>query len=760
MTKRCAISLLFVLGLFAQFPAQPQQKPQSQSSSSDARSPQQQTSAQGDDDVVRITTNLVQVDVVVTDDKGRQVTDLHPEDFEVREDGREQKLTNFSYVSVGPTSATLTNAAAVLPSGADRKTVVPPARLRPEQIKRTIALVVDDLGLSAESTNFVRKSLRKFVDEQMQPGDLIAVIRTSAGVGALQQFTSDKRQLYAAIERVVWNPRSRNGLSAFAPLNNGLDQMAAQAQQMVNGSTSELTQDARSTSTNQREDNTSGDDPNRGREELLTVGTLGALNYVVRGMRELPGRKATIIFSDGMRIDSSQTLEAMRTLTERATRASVVFYVLDARGLPTLYFTAADAPGESALGSRPTPAGNAQALSSRSGEYFDTQNGLNYLAQQTGGLFLHDTNDFRGSLKRVIEDQSGYYLLGYRPEESTFDQRTGARRFHQFDVKVKRRGLHVRTRKGFFGVTNEQQQPVLATRSAQLFNAISSPFNASGVSLRLTSLFGNDPQTGSFMLSLLHINVHDLTFTDDVDGWKKAEMDVIALTFNVAGQVVDELNLTQTIRARKTTFESIQQNGMVYALKVPIKKPGAYQLRIAVRDVATARVGSASQYIEVPKLENKHLALSGIALSGVDPAVASTSATGSQTSPTQSALENGSEGLVDPLNAQSSPAVRKFKRGEVLQFGYIIYNAQVVANRTQLQTQVRIFRDGQLVYAGRVTPLQPGNDTGPSRLSAGGGVRLSADMVPGDYYLQVIVTDSLAKSKYKTVTQWADFEVQ
>src|SRR5918912_27660 len=79
---------------------------------------------------------------------------------------------------------------------------VPPVRLRPEQVRRTIALVVDDLGLSFESTAFVRQALKKFVDQQLQPGDLVAIIRTAGGIGALQQFTSDKRQLYAAIESI------------------------------------------------------------------------------------------------------------------------------------------------------------------------------------------------------------------------------------------------------------------------------------------------------------------------------------------------------------------------------------------------------------------------------------------------------------------------------------------------------------------------------------------------------------------------------
>ena len=168
------------------------------------------------EDVVRITTNLVQVDAVVTDKNGKVVTDLKPEEIKILEDGRQQKITNFSY------NVTETPAAVVRkekPTTVDKN--APPAaptRLKPEQIRRTIAIVVDDLGLSFESTHFVRGALKKFVDEQMQTGDLVAIIRTGGGMGALQQFTMDKRQLYAAIERVKWNSNGRGGIAAFAPL--------------------------------------------------------------------------------------------------------------------------------------------------------------------------------------------------------------------------------------------------------------------------------------------------------------------------------------------------------------------------------------------------------------------------------------------------------------------------------------------------------------------------------------------------------------
>ena len=180
----------------------------------------QQPSAPEDDEVVRITTNLVQVDAVVTDGRGNLVTDLRAGDFEILENNRPQGITSFSYVSIDSAAPQT-----VQPIASDPRqrapSPAPPVRLRRDQVRRTMAVVVDDLGLSFESTAFVRQALKKFVDQQIQPGDLVAIIRSSAGAGALQQFTSDKRQLYAAIERVRWYPFGRSGISAFSSI--GLD---------------------------------------------------------------------------------------------------------------------------------------------------------------------------------------------------------------------------------------------------------------------------------------------------------------------------------------------------------------------------------------------------------------------------------------------------------------------------------------------------------------------------------------------------------
>src|SRR5689334_7862046 len=162
------------------------------------------------DDVVRITTSLVQVDAVVTKD-GKPVPGLTANDFEIYEDGKRQTITSFAYIS------NVAGEAAPTPSKDKNSTFIPPAPVKRDVSRRTIAIVVDDLGLSAESMTDVRRSLRKFVAEQMQPNDLIAILRTGTQVGALQQFTNDKRLLNRAVEQLRWNLCSRVGVSVLPP---------------------------------------------------------------------------------------------------------------------------------------------------------------------------------------------------------------------------------------------------------------------------------------------------------------------------------------------------------------------------------------------------------------------------------------------------------------------------------------------------------------------------------------------------------------
>ena len=296
MSRRLILALPLIIACFTT--ASGQQKASAQ------KGPQKE-------DVVRISVTLVQVDVTVTDRKGRQVTDLKPEDFEIYEDGRKQHISAFSYELAQPTSGTPVADEAAPPN--KDAPLLPPARLKPADVRRTIALVVDDLSLSFQSAYYVRDALKKFVNERMEPGDLVAIIRTGAGMGALQQFTNDKRQLYAAIERVRWNPAGGGHIGAFAPIDT---------------------------------DSPSMGELDRLRDDIFSVGTLGALNFIVRGLDDLPGRKSIILFSDGITLHShdgnGRVLDSVRRLVELANRASVVVYTIDPRGLQYFGLTAAD----------------------------------------------------------------------------------------------------------------------------------------------------------------------------------------------------------------------------------------------------------------------------------------------------------------------------------------------------------------------------------------------------------------------------------
>lgn len=762
MKDRVLITLLLTFSMSASSLAQQPARTPSQSPTP-ASAPQQ--TAPGDDDVVRITANLVQIDAVVTDRKGQQVTDLGDQDFEILEDGRAQKITNLSYVSLKSPNAEPQPPAV---AGAKDKAAPPvPVHLRPEQVHRTIALVVDDLGLSFESMVFVRRALKKFVDEQMQPGDLAAIIRTRAGTGALQQFTGDKRQLYAAIERIRWDPSGVGRVGAFAPLDlDPLRKLSVRAQASIPSPIPSFG---------------GPDRTEQFRKDVFSVGTLGALKYVVQGMRPMPGRKSVILMSDGISIfrpltrespggsgdqgssaDARESrdqeaaggiLDALRRLTDFANRASVVIYTMDARGLQTLGLSAQDNTNDQ------TNSQVVGGLANRQYEFLNSQDGLNFLSQQTGGFLIHDTNDLAGGIEKVLDDQKGYYLIGYRPDDSTFNA-TGQRSFHKLTVRVKRSGLKVRARTGFYGITDEEIRAVPQTSEQQMLEALVSPFSSADVRLRLTSLFGSDTQNQPVMRALLHIDGHDLTFTDAPDGWHQLSFEVLAVTFGESGIVADKFGRTETMRVRDDAYRLAQQQGLIYTLNVPVRSGGAYQLRVAVRDVESKRVGAASQFVEVPDLKKGQLALSGIVIAGLDPAATS----GARLSPisTSDPATGGKPKALGPeFDAQANPAVRRLHPGMVLNYAYSIYNAarDKQTNRTQLQTQVRLFRGTQLVYTGKVVSLDGDQPTNLKPISAVGTLQLGANEKPGDYFLQVIVTDLLADKKHNTTTSWIDFEI-
>lgn len=690
-----------------------------------------------DDDVVKISTNLIQIDVTVTDKKGKIITDLKPEDFEIYENGKKQEITNFLLVTSAAQSKTAPPVKKAKKNDDKTAIPVPPVELKPEQIKRTIALIVDDLGLSFESMARVRMSLKNFVDEQMQPNDLVAIISSGNGAGTLQQFTSDKRMLYAAIEKLKWNARGRAGITPFAP--SGQISNSSSSESSGSDSTSSDSTDTTDTLALEQQMYT-----NNYIEDIFSIGTLGAIHYVVKGMNQLPGRKSVMLFSDGFPVctmdnqtgetdlDRCKRMEdALKRLTDLCNRASVSIYSFDARGLQYTHATAAD---------------DSNAKNTSMSQMSENQQGLQILAEDTGGRTFFNRNDLVDTIGYALDDLKGYYLLAYEPDSKTFDPKNI--QFNKLEIKVKNPAYVVRYRKGFFGYTDEKPLETNQNPTDKTVEALMSPFAASQVGLRLNTLFGNN-ETGSFVNSYLHINAKDLTFVDQPDGSKKLAFDVLASSFGENGATIDQVGRAYKLNVPAEAYKQMMEEGFVYNFLFPVKKPGAFQMRVAVRDVVTSKIGSASQFVEVPDLKKGRLTLSGIILENF---------TDENAEPQPSLTVNDiTLGKGDP---RTDTSLRKFQQGTFLRYIVEIYNAKLdSARKTNLQTQIRVFKDGKSVLSTPLKPLDPNNQSTPNRMLFGGKLALGKELTPGEYVLQIIVRDVLAKEKNNLATQWVQFEI-
>lgn len=355
-----------------------------------------------DQPVFRLSVDLVQLDAVVTDRQGRHVTTLGPDDFEVYQDGRLQPVTAVSYVE-SEDSWVDTSGLPPLPVEA----------LKPEDARRVIAVVVDDLRMSFESIYRARRGIGEFFDRQFQPGDLGMLVTTS-GAG-VSQLTYSPRVLKAASSRLrfsLWNVQAS---SALAPVDDV-------------------------------------DDSGFGGDFLERTFAESAIRRVadaINAVRTLPGRKSVVLVSEGFSVfgpdlDNASIRELLQRLVDRSNRAGVVIYAVDPRGLMVTGLTAADN----------VRGGGARIASARAAALRESQDGLRFVAGETGGFAVVNSNDIGLGFRRIMADQRGYYLIGYQPEAGTLHFNSD-RKFRKLKIKVKPKGLKVRTRAGFYGQATE-----------------------------------------------------------------------------------------------------------------------------------------------------------------------------------------------------------------------------------------------------------------------------------------------------------------
>ncbi|MDX6385338.1 MAG: hypothetical protein QOK48_2911, partial [Blastocatellia bacterium] len=405
------------------------------------QTPQKPREDSATEDIVRITTNLVQTDVVVTDKTDRIVPDLTLGDFKVYENGKRQDIKFLEFVD-GASAPRIEGSITINGQTAEPEIA---RNLSSSELRRVFAFVVDDLTIPFQDIVEVRKLLTGFIDNQMREGDMVAILRVVGGRGLLQQFTSDKQLLRRAVAEI--RP-VLNNYSAFnnLPGNEGNSQNLQPAAPAA-GDTGALSMPnlAGVPDIDSTEEGAA-----RGLRALITLETTGE---VINSMKALPGRKSLVLISGGLPLyeNTQQQItingvptsipEAntyitnayylLRQLTDRASRAGVVINTMDIRGLKASrgvsLFTDPGNEATSALfggASGGSTFGRAPNMSQFDNLALDTLSGhlgLEALSAATGGVSVLNTNTFEEGLNRILS-RSSYYLLAYAPTES-FDSK-------------------------------------------------------------------------------------------------------------------------------------------------------------------------------------------------------------------------------------------------------------------------------------------------------------------------------------------------
>jgi VWFA-related protein len=463
----------------------------------------------GEGHSIRISAELVQLDVVVTDKEGRLVTNLTKKDFTLLEKGKKQQVNFFEYVAVG--------ASRRQPEGLADKPVEQTSgqELLVADLKRVFAFVVDDLTIGYNDLAYIRQTLAQFVDKRMGPGDLVAIVRTAGGKGLLQQFTSNKELLHRAID-------------SLTPRPDALGQ--------ADGSPSTPTVRLNNEIPGEAVNNDGSYDDYR--ESLRPYMTLSTAGFVIDSMKELPGRKALVLVSGGLPILTtkpqdvvSDALYFLNRLADEATRAGVVIHTLDVRGLNTGFSTPTPNQnvnlGPTVLANNTGAAGTASnkaatgvasnrsggiigagadtvsgrpdvGINSRSSDIFfssgrfndfgyidpiSAQQGLRMLSSATGGIPVLNKNDFDEGLGRIAGLSEGYYLLAYTPSDTKFDNK-----FRNVEIKVNRPDAKVYYRRGYFA-HGDQPAAAAVIKPEQILAAIRSPLARRDIDVDAMLLF-------------------------------------------------------------------------------------------------------------------------------------------------------------------------------------------------------------------------------------------------------------------------------
>jgi VWFA-related protein len=688
---------------------------------------------------IQAETTAVLVDVVVRDKRGQPVTDLTAADFEIREDGVLQDIgaltlfTPAGAVRQPPAEAGGTAA----PGGV---TARPPADTPPEAV---IALVFD--RLAPEARVLAHKAALGYVNQLGQAPSLVGVFGIDVSLITYQNYTRDAIRLRKAIDEVGSRStaqlesqagRAREAGQRAAGSGSALGTLAAggqAAQQAAQSGAGAAAPEAIAADMQRRTLETF---EVLEREQMGLSATNGLL-AVVNGMRARPGRKSLVLFSEGIGTAGNAGLR-FRSLIDTANRANVSIYAMDAGGLRTESTSketsdTINASVERMLRRNPTADVTGGAMTAdleRANEMArnDPHVVLGQLTDETGGLLIRNTNDLTSGFRRVDQDMRNYYMLSYVPKNDKFDGK-----FRTIAVSVKRPGVDVSARKGYFAVRSAGPLPVMSFEarplalldSAPVPNAF--PIRAAALKFPEQARLGLTPVLVSVPASALTFNT-----TEDRASYR-ADFTVLVRFRNGTDEVVDKMSQNYALTGPMERLESVKQGSILFYRERELE-PGLYKMEAVVHDALADRASVRFATVEVPALDGAALRASNLVVIASAERVA------------EADRPSGNPFLVGDLLLYPNlgEPVRKSPGAEI-GFFFTVYPGK----GPKPQAQLELAQNGAVAAT---LPLTLGEPDSAGRIQQVSRIPAAA-LQPGTYELRVVVTQGQQKVSQSAIVR-------
>ena len=557
-------------------------------------------------DVIRVNTELVQTDVMVFDKKGQFVDGLKAEQFALKVDDKPQTISFLDRVTSGKAGAERNTGSGTGTNSESTSTST--ARNR----GRIVIFFIDDLHLGLASLVRTRQALTEFIDRGMGDNDQVAITSSSGQIGFLQQFTDDRTALHSAVARLNYkaNPKfdaDKPPMSEYIALKIREGDEAALAYYVTEMQKQQcygaggavqcpVTPQAMRLLVRERA------------QEIATFtapavdNTLIMLEALMRSAAQLPGRKILFMMSDGFYLNDRKTgsIDRIRRITSAAGRAGVVINTLDARGIIS--------ESLSVTNERPLDEGG-WMTGTNIGEITRSQDGLNALARDTGGQPFRNTNrPMSEFVEEILDVTSNYYLLAWRPD--TEEQKRG--KFNHIEASiVGRPDLTVRLRNTYFKTTTlptlslkkkSDKDPEKA-REDDMRVVIDAPVSQYQISTSLDLTLSQLPGVGTRVTATIQISREALTF-DLTDGKRAADLDIGGIFYDDKGKPLSSFVGRLRVFPVPENASLDRRTQAVYAFHAWLPA-GLYQVRVGVRDINNGRIGSAMQWVNIPKVSNR-----------------------------------------------------------------------------------------------------------------------------------------------------------